>query len=82
MLMVSVPGWSRKRATLKHTNVESINMETADKYLLKHKLDYLKLALKISKLRYHGDEPPKEILKQAHKLGRLAGISKEELENL
>ncbi len=57
-------------------------MEIDDKYLLKHKLDYLKLALKISKLRYHGDEPPKGILQRAHELGRLAGISEQELKNL
>jgi hypothetical protein len=57
-------------------------MPTDEKQLLKHKLDYLKLALRISKLRYHGDEPPKGLLKRAHKLGRLAGISKDELKNL
>ena len=57
-------------------------MEIDDKYLLKHKLDYLKLALKISKLRYHGDEPPKGLLQRARELGRLAGISEEELKNL
>jgi len=57
-------------------------METDEKYLLKHKLDYLKLALKISKFRYHGKEPSGELLKQAHEVGRLAGISKEELKNL
>jgi hypothetical protein len=34
-------------------------MQTDEKQLLDHKLDYLKLALRISKLRYHGDEPPK-----------------------
>jgi len=50
--------------------------------IAKHKLEYLKLALIISKLRYHGDEPPKELLKRAHKLGCLAGISKDELKNL
>ncbi len=57
-------------------------MEIDDKYLLKHKLDYLKLALKISKLRYHGDEPPKGLLQRAYELGRLAGISEKELKNL
>jgi hypothetical protein len=57
-------------------------MQTDEKRLLKHKLDYLKLALKISKIRYRGDEPPKGLLKRAHKLGRLAGISKDELKNL
>ena len=57
-------------------------MEINDKILLKHKLDYLKLALKISKLRYHGDEPSKGLLQRAHELGRLAGISEQELKNL
>ena len=42
--------------------------------LVKHKLDYLKLALKISKFRYQGDEPPKELSQQAHKVSRLASI--------
>ncbi len=50
-------------------------MEIDNKYLFDHKLDYLKLALKISKLRYQGEKPPKELLQQAHNLGRLAGIS-------
>ncbi len=57
-------------------------MEIDDKYLLKHKLDYLKLTLKITRLRYHGEEPPKELLQRAHELGRLAGVSEQELENL
>ena len=57
-------------------------MEINDKHLQKHRLDYLKLALKISKIRYHGDEPPKGLLQRAHKLGRLAGISEQELKNL
>ena len=57
-------------------------MEIDDGITLQHKLDYLKLALKISKLRYQGDEPPKDLLHQAYDLGRLAGISEEELGNL
>ena len=50
--------------------------------LLDHKLDYLKLTLKISKLRYHGDEPPEELLQQAYEIGRLVGISEMELESI
>ena len=50
--------------------------------LLDHKLDYLKLTLKISKLRYHGDEPPEELLRQAYEIGRLVGISEMELESI
>jgi hypothetical protein len=57
-------------------------MEIDNKYLFDHKLDYLKLALKISKLRYQGEKPPKELLQQAHNLGRLAGISELEFKNL
>jgi hypothetical protein len=57
-------------------------MEMDKKYLLDHKLDYLKLAAKIYKIRCLGDEPPKELLQQAHNLGLLAGISEEELKIL
>jgi hypothetical protein len=57
-------------------------MEIDDKIDVKHKIDYLKLALKISKIRYKGDEPPKKLIQQAHEIGRLAGVSEQELENL
>jgi hypothetical protein len=57
-------------------------MEIDDKIPFKQKLDYLKLALKISKIRCQGDEPPKELLQQAHEMGQLAGISEQELKNL
>ena len=57
-------------------------METDNNIQVKYNFDYLKLALTITKLRYQGDEPPKELYKQAHDLGRLAGISEEELKNL
>jgi hypothetical protein len=57
-------------------------MEIDDKYLLKHKLDYLKLTLAISKLRYHGEEPSMDLLLQAHELGYLADIPDDELNNL
>ena len=57
-------------------------MEIDDKIDVKHKIDYLKLALKISKIRFQGDEPSKELLQQAHEIGRLAGTSEQELENL
>jgi hypothetical protein len=57
-------------------------MEIDDKYLLDNKLDYLKLTLKISRLRYHGDEPPEELLHQAYQIGRLVGISEIELKSI
>jgi hypothetical protein len=57
-------------------------MEIDDKIDVKNKIDYLKLALKLSKIRYKGDEPPNELLQQAQEIGRLAGISEQELENL
>jgi hypothetical protein len=59
-----------------------MNIKMDDKYLLDNKLDYLKLTLKISKLRYHGDEPPEELLQQAYEIGQLAGISEMELKNI
>ena len=59
-----------------------MDMKIDNKYLLENKLDYLKLTLKISKLRYHGDVPPKKLLQQAYEIGRLAGISELELKNI
>ena len=53
-----------------------------DKNLVKHKRDYLILAFKVSKMRYHGDEPSKGLLQRAYEFGRLAGISEKELKNL
>ena len=57
-------------------------METSDKNLFKHKLDYLKLTLKISKMRYHGEKPSSELLSKAQYLGGLAKISDDELNTL
>lgn len=57
-------------------------MEIDDKYLSKHKIDYLILSLKICRMRHSGDEPPKELLEQAYVIGSFAGISKTELQSL
>jgi hypothetical protein len=57
-------------------------MQIDDKYLFKHKLNYLELTLKISKLRYHGEEPSMDLLLQAHEVGHLADIPDDELNNL
>jgi hypothetical protein len=57
-------------------------MEIDDKYFLKHKRNYLKLFLKIWTMRRQGSEPPKELLQQAYNLGRLTGVSEQELKNL
>jgi hypothetical protein len=57
-------------------------MEIDDGVALQHKLDYLKLALRISKLRYHGKEPHIDLIMQARAAGYLAGISHEELNKL
>jgi hypothetical protein len=54
-------------------------MEMDDKIEAKYKNDYLNLVLKISWLRQKGDEPTNKLLKQAHEIGRLAGISEHEL---
>ena len=60
-------------------NFLEMNMKMDEKYLLDNKLDYLKLTLKISKLRYHGDEPPEELLQQGYEIGRLIDIPEMEL---
>lgn len=57
-------------------------MVTDDKNLLKHKLDYLRLTLKISRLRYHEKEPDMNLLLEAQKAGTLAHIPDDELNNL
>jgi hypothetical protein len=60
-------------------NFVKIAMKTNDKNLVMHKLNYLELTLKISKMRYHGEEIPIELLVKAHKLGSLAQIPDSEL---
>jgi hypothetical protein len=57
-------------------------MEIDDKIPFNHKIDYLILSLKICRMRYQGDEPPKELLEQAYVIGSFAGISKTELKSL
>jgi hypothetical protein len=57
-------------------------MEIDDKIPFNHKIDYLILYLKICRMRYQGDEPPKELLEQAYVIGSFAGIAEEELKNL
>lgn len=57
-------------------------MEIDDKYPFESKLEYLKFALKISKIRNQGGDPPEALLKQVFEVGRLAGISEDELNKL
>jgi hypothetical protein len=57
-------------------------MEIDGKYPFESKLEYLKFLLKISRIRNRGDDPPEALLKQAVEMGRLAGISEEELNKL
>ena len=53
-----------------------------NRIILKYKIDYFKLALKISKLRFIGAEPPQELMSQARAIGLLAGVSETELNKL
>ena len=57
-------------------------MEINDKLSLKYKYDYLELSLKISKLRYDGEEVPIDLLLQALQAGYLSDIPDDELNNL
>jgi len=79
--MITNPN-ARGGATLKHINHEKINMEINDKLFLKYKYDYLELSLKISKLRYDGEEVPVNLLLHALQAGCLSDIPEDELNNL
>ena len=57
-------------------------MEIDDKYPSNYKIEFFLMSLKICRMRYQGDEPPKELLEQAYVIGSLAGISKIELQGL
>lgn len=57
-------------------------MEIDDIYPFENKLEYLKFVLKISRIRNQGEDPPEALLKQAFEVGRLAGISEDELNQL
>jgi hypothetical protein len=58
-------------------------METNNnRVYIEYEVEYLKLALKIARLRYQGMEPPEELLQQAYEAGRLANVSEKELKQL
>jgi hypothetical protein len=57
-------------------------MKKQEKYILKNKLEFLKLAYLITKHRVSGKKPPKKLLAQARFVRILANISREEMENL
>jgi hypothetical protein len=57
-------------------------MKKQEKYLLKNKFEFLKLAYLITRYRISGKKPPKELLEQARIVRILANFSKEELETL
>ena len=59
-----------------------MRMKIDTKYTFENKLEYLKLVLKISKIRYGGDDPPQALLKQAVETCRLAGVSEAELNKI
>ena len=65
-----------------NSNLSFLGMEIDDKYPFENKLEYLKFLLKISRMRNRGEDPPEVLLKQALEMGRLAGISEEELNKL
>lgn len=57
-------------------------MEKDYRVHFKFKLEYLKLALEISILRFQGFDPRESLLKKARELGRLAKVSEHEIKNL
>ena len=59
-----------------------VKMEKDYRVHFKFKLEYLKLALEISILRFQGFDPRESLLKKARELGRLAKVSEHEIKNL
>jgi len=57
-------------------------MTKKQKYLLENKLEFLKLAYRITKYRMSGEEPPKELLEKVRTARIMAGFSREELKNI
>ena len=57
-------------------------MTKQEKNLLKNKLEYLKLAYRISVYRLSGEEAPEELLKKARAARISADFTKEEMENV
>jgi hypothetical protein len=57
-------------------------MRKQEKYILKNKLEFLKLAYLITAHRILGKKPPQKLLAQARFVRVLANYSREEMENL
>ena len=57
-------------------------MTKQEKNLLNNKLEYLKLAYRISVYRLSGEEAPEELIKRARSTRIAADFSREELENV
>ena len=57
-------------------------MTKQEKNLLKNKLEYLKLAYRISVYRLSGEEAPEELIKRARSTRIAADFSREEMENV
>lgn len=73
-LPIFIPGISHNRQKFK--------MKKQEKYLLKNKFEFLKLAYLITRYRIAGKKPPKELLEQAKIVRILANFSREELETI
>ena len=57
-------------------------MTKREKNLLENKLEYLKLAYRISVYRLSGEEAPEELIKKARSTRIAADFSREEMENV
>jgi hypothetical protein len=57
-------------------------MTKKQKYLLENKIEFLKLAYRITKYRMSGEEPPEELLEKVRIARITAGFSTEELKNI
>ncbi len=54
-------------------------MDSIDKKCFEHSRRYLSLQYLITQKRLNGEQPSKDLIMQAQEVGRLAGISEDEL---
>jgi hypothetical protein len=60
----------------------SSDMTDQEKKLIKYKKQYLNLVNRITRLQLAGEDPPKELLKQTQKIGRIAKIPETVLKSI
>ena len=61
---------------------KTCDMTKKQKYLLKYKSEFLKLAYRITRYKMEGKEPPQELIEKVRMARSTADFSTEELKNI